>query len=128
MDASNLEDALTASASIPIVSAPVSDIAGAPPGEYWDGGMIDYHLLLPHSRYHGIVLYPHSVQHVTPGWLDKFCGGTKSRARTRGSTTCCCWRRHAHSSIGCPTATCPAARTSTATDRTIARASETGSA
>ena len=49
MDASNAEDALAASASIPIVSAPVADIAGAPPGDYWDGGMIDYHLLLPHA-------------------------------------------------------------------------------
>ncbi|HET9339074.1 MAG TPA: hypothetical protein VFQ55_08750 [Casimicrobiaceae bacterium] len=70
--ASNLKDALTAYASIPIVSAPVSDIAGAPPREYWDGGMIDYHLLLPHSRYDGIVLYPHFVPHGTPGGLDKF--------------------------------------------------------
>ena len=72
MDASNAEDALAASASIPIVSAPVADIAGAPPGDYWDGGMIDYHLLLPHARHDGIVLYPHFVPHVTPGWLDKF--------------------------------------------------------
>lgn len=72
LDASNLEDALTASASIPVVSAPVDDIAGAPPGQYWDGGMIDYHLLLPHARHDGIVLYPHFVPHVTPGWLDKF--------------------------------------------------------
>lgn len=72
LDTSNLEDALTASASIPVVSAPVSDIAGAPPGQYWDGGMIDYHLLLPHARHDGIVLYPHFVPHVTPGWLDKF--------------------------------------------------------
>jgi len=72
IDASNVEDALTASGSIPIVSDPVEDIAGAPPGDYWDGGLIDYHLLLPHSRLDGIVLYPHFVPHVTPGWLDKF--------------------------------------------------------
>ena len=72
IDAFNVEDALTASGSIPIVSDPVEDIAGAPPGDYWDGGLIDYHLLLPHSRLDGIVLYPHFVPHVTPGWLDKF--------------------------------------------------------
>jgi hypothetical protein len=34
--------------------------------------LIDYHLLLPHTRLDGIVLYPHFVPHVTPGWLDKF--------------------------------------------------------
>ena len=72
IDAGNVEDALTASGSIPIVSDPVEDIAGAAPGDYWDGGLIDYHLLLPHSRLDGIVLYPHFVPHVTPGWLDKF--------------------------------------------------------
>lgn len=68
----NVEDALTASGSIPIVSDPVSGIGGAPAGEYWDGGLIDYHLLLPHARLDGIVLHPHFVPHLTPGWLDKF--------------------------------------------------------
>ena len=72
IDAANVEDALTASGSIPIVCDPVEGIAGAPPGDYWDGGLVDYHLLLPHSRLDGIVLYPHFVPHVTPGWLDKF--------------------------------------------------------
>ena len=71
-DARNAEAALAASGSIPIVCDPVSDIAGAPPGDYWDGGLIDYHLLLPHARHDGIVLYPHFVPHLTPGWLDKF--------------------------------------------------------
>jgi len=72
IDPANVEDALTASGSIPIVSDPVADIAGAPTGDYWDGGLVDYHLLLPHSRLDGVVLYPHFVPHVTPGWLDKF--------------------------------------------------------
>jgi len=70
--AANVEDALAASGSIPIVCDPVSGIAGAPPGDYWDGGLVDYHLLLPHARHDGLVLYPHFVPHVTPGWLDKF--------------------------------------------------------
>ena len=68
----NAEDALLASGSIPIVCEPVRDIADAPLGSYWDGGLIDYHLLLPYAKYQGIVLYPHFVPHVTPGWLDKF--------------------------------------------------------
>jgi len=68
----NLEDALLASGSIPLVCDPVRNPAGAPRGDYWDGGLIDYHLLLPYRALDGIVLYPHFVAHVTPGWLDKF--------------------------------------------------------
>jgi len=68
----NLEDALLASGSIPLVCEPVRNPAGAPRGDYWDGGLIDYHLLLPYRELDGIVLYPHFVPHVTPGWLDKF--------------------------------------------------------
>jgi hypothetical protein len=70
--AENLEDALLASGSIPLVCEPVRNPTGAPRGEYWDGGLIDYHLLLPYRALDGIVLYPHFVPHVTPGWLDKF--------------------------------------------------------
>jgi hypothetical protein len=72
LDDRNAEDALLASGSIPLVSSPVRDVAGAPRGEYWDGGLIDYHLLLPYSLAPGIVLYPHFAPFVTPGWLDKF--------------------------------------------------------
>jgi predicted acylesterase/phospholipase RssA len=68
----NIEDALLASGSIPLVCEPVIDVRAAPPGDYWDGGLIDYHLLLPYDRFDGIVLYPHFVPYVTPGWLDKF--------------------------------------------------------
>jgi predicted acylesterase/phospholipase RssA len=68
----NTEDALLASGSIPLVCDPVRDVPSAPAGDYWDGGLIDYHLLLPYDRFDGIVLYPHFVPHVTPGWLDKF--------------------------------------------------------
>jgi hypothetical protein len=72
LDAANCEDALLASGSIPLVCEPVRDPAGAPRGEYWDGGLIDYHLLLPYAELPGLVLYPHFVPYVTPGWLDKF--------------------------------------------------------
>jgi len=68
----NCEDALLASGSIPLVCEPVRDPAGAARGDYWDGGLIDYHLLLPYHTLEGIVLYPHFVPYVTPGWLDKF--------------------------------------------------------
>ena len=88
----NFMAALQASCSIPFVLQAVHDIAGAPTGAYWDGGITDYHL---HLRYAslpvaaqevgesgaagtGIVLYPHFQQAVVPGWLDK---ALKSRHR-----------------------------------------------
>jgi len=76
----NIEDALLASGSIPLVCDPVRDVPAAPPGDYWDGGLIDYHLLLPYRELGGVVLYPHFVPWVTPGWLDK---SLRWRARPR---------------------------------------------
>jgi hypothetical protein len=76
----NQEDALLASGSIPLICDPVRDIAGVLPGDYWDGGLIDYHLLLPYPQLDRLVLYPHFVPWVTPGWLDK---GLPWRARPR---------------------------------------------
>jgi hypothetical protein len=49
----------------------VTDIDGAMPGTYWDGGIIDYHLHLPYNRNPGLVLYPHFTAKIVPGWLDK---------------------------------------------------------
>jgi hypothetical protein len=74
LDPTNAEDALLASGTIPLLASPVRDIAGAPPGLYWDGALVDYHLLLPYARRPTagrIVFYPHFNDFVTPGWLDK---------------------------------------------------------
>lgn len=71
LDAGNLHEALLASASIPLVLEGVADIPRAPPGIYWDGGIIDYHLHLPYHHAEGLVLYPHFTDHIVPGWLDK---------------------------------------------------------
>ncbi len=74
LDAVNADDALLASGTIPTLAAPVRDIAGAPAGLYWDGALVDYHLLLPYQRLRSaerIVFYPHFNDFVTPGWLDK---------------------------------------------------------
>ena len=49
----------------------VADIPLAPRGMYWDGGIIDYHLHLPYHRSKGLVLYPHFIDRIVPGWLDK---------------------------------------------------------
>jgi hypothetical protein len=80
IDVANQEDALLASGTIPLLCSPVRDIAGAPHGNYWDGALVDYHLLLPYPRLaaerardgrRSIVFYPHFNTWVTPGWLDK---------------------------------------------------------
>ena len=71
LDRENLGDALLASASIPLVLEGVANIARAPAGVYWDGGIIDYHLHLPYHHAEGIVLYPHFTDRIIPGWLDK---------------------------------------------------------
>ncbi|MFZ6845629.1 patatin-like phospholipase family protein [Undibacterium sp. RuTC16W] len=72
----NLEPALLASGTLPLIMEPVRHIPHAPTGTYWDGGIIDYHLALPYSRLTGgkeggLVLYPHFTDHIVPGWLDK---------------------------------------------------------
>jgi predicted acylesterase/phospholipase RssA len=77
---------LLASGTLPLLMKPVTDIAGAPPGSYWDGGIIDYHLALPYARAAeldkgALVLYPHFNQHIVPGWLDK---GLPWRRTARG--------------------------------------------
>ena len=81
---SNLEDALLASGSIPLIANPVCDIPGAPSGCYWDGGLIDYHLYWRWSALDGLVLFPHFAPQLTAGWLDKYLP----------------WRRHGIGSAG----------------------------
>ena len=101
LTADNFNDALQASCSIPFVLRAVHDIAGAPNGAYWDGGITDYHLHLNYpaarsainsvasrANFTGaegtlttqttvgkasghLVLYPHFQKAVVPGWLDK---------------------------------------------------------
>ena len=75
----NLGDALIASGSIPLVLQGVAQIADAPPGTFWDGGIIDYHLHLPYHRTPGLVLYPHFTDRIVPGWLDKMLPWRKAK-------------------------------------------------
>ncbi|MCC7067128.1 MAG: phospholipase [Burkholderiales bacterium] len=78
LTAQNFEPVVQASCSIPFVLDAVTDIPGAPPGAYWDGGITDYHLHLDYRRAvaepqarGAVVLYPHFQRAVVPGWLDK---------------------------------------------------------
>ena len=67
----NLADAVAATGAIPLVLAGVRDIAGAPKGMYRDGGIIDYHLDIPHSDNGRLTLYLHFIDRIIPGWFDK---------------------------------------------------------
>lgn len=73
LDERNLLPSILASCSIPFWLLAVQDIAGAPAGAYWDGGITDYHLHLNYAAMvgDGLVLYPHFQRQVIPGWLDK---------------------------------------------------------
>jgi hypothetical protein len=72
LTAANMAQAVLASCSIPFALLPVQDVAGGPPGTYWDGGITDYHLHFNYAAMReGLVLYPHFIGQVVPGWLDK---------------------------------------------------------
>lgn len=70
----NLKAAVLATGSIPLVLEGVADISGARPGVYRDGGVIDYHLDLPHSHPGQLALYLHFYGFLKPGWFDKKLG------------------------------------------------------
>ena len=67
----NLEDAIVATGSIPLVLAGVRNIDGAASGVYRDGGVVDYHLDLALGDGDRLVLYPHFFDRIVPGWFDK---------------------------------------------------------
>ena len=72
LSSANFLDAVRASCTIPFLLDGVHDIAGAPRGAHWDGGLVDYHLHWPYARLdNGLALYPHFQRQVVPGWLDK---------------------------------------------------------
>jgi hypothetical protein len=66
----NLQHALLASGSIPLVMAGVRSTPGLP-GTLFDGGIIDYHFDFSFGRRKGLVLFPHFFDRITPGWFDK---------------------------------------------------------
>ena len=68
----NFRDAVLASGSIPLVMEGMHNVAGAPPGAYRDGGVIDYHMNLPYTVADDeLVFMPHFFEHLVPGWFDK---------------------------------------------------------
>ena len=73
--ASNAVPALQASGAIPVAIHPVT--MGL--HQYWDGGIVDYHLDLKYKLQDGIVFYPHFLPQIIPGWFDKFVPWRKSQ-------------------------------------------------
>jgi hypothetical protein len=72
LNVNNFAASILASCSIPFWLDAVHDIAGAPRGAYWDGGITEYHMHLDYSALHdGVVLIPHFQPTLVPGWLDK---------------------------------------------------------
>lgn len=69
---STVVPALHASGAIPFVLEGERNIAGAPAGQYWDGGILDYHFDLNQIHSTGLILYPHFNNQVITGWFDKF--------------------------------------------------------
>jgi len=67
----NLKPALLASGSIPFLMGGINFPHGAAPGQYWDGGVLDYHFDFSNQTGDGIVLYPHFGSEVIKGWFDK---------------------------------------------------------
>lgn len=71
LTAGNVCPAVLASGAIPMVMAGVPTPAGAPAGNYRDGGITDYHFDLGFEHPEGLVFYPHFFPHLVPGWFDK---------------------------------------------------------
>ena len=80
LSAENLRDALLASGSIPLLMSGRRDIASAPRGAYWDGGIVDYHFDFANLSTEGLVLYPHFADKTTKGWFDKPWPWRRNRA------------------------------------------------
>ncbi|MFS1526062.1 hypothetical protein ACL7TT_18480 [Microbulbifer sp. 2304DJ12-6] len=86
LSARNVCAAVLASGSIPLVMAGVQNPAGAPQGNYRDGGITDYHFDLRFRHPHGLVLYPHFFPYMVPGWFDKGLSWRRVRGDAMAST------------------------------------------
>jgi hypothetical protein len=72
LTADNIRPAIMASGAIPLVMSAISDIPGAPSGNYRDSGMLDYHPAFDFGlKDDELALYPHYSENIIPGWLDK---------------------------------------------------------
>ncbi|ROO29523.1 hypothetical protein SAOR_03480 [Salinisphaera orenii MK-B5] len=85
LSSANARDAVYASGNIPLLMRGVVDPAGAPPGVYRDGGIVDYHIDQPLLAPGGdapLVLMPHFDTRLVPGWFDKSLAWRRPRLAT----------------------------------------------
>jgi len=75
LDNQNIAKALISTGSIPLKMNPVI----IDEAEYWDGGLVDYHLDMNYKLKDEIVFYPHFFSEIKPGWFDKFNRYRKSQ-------------------------------------------------
>lgn len=80
LTAENVQQVMLATGSIPLLLAPVTHIAGANNGHYYDGGITDYHFDLPLPATQGLTLYPHFYPYMSPGWFDKSLKWRRAKA------------------------------------------------
>ena len=66
----NVQPAILASGSIPLVMEGVRSTPGVP-GVLFDGGIVDYHFDFEFHRRPGLILFPHFFDRIVPGWFDK---------------------------------------------------------
>ncbi|MGD0210402.1 MAG: patatin-like phospholipase family protein [Desulfomonilia bacterium] len=76
----NMRQAVMASGSMPVIMEGIKDIPGAQPGMYRDAGIIDYHIASPFNS-SKLVLFPHYMERITPGWFDKMLPWRKPDAK-----------------------------------------------
>ena len=86
MSRDNYREAVLATGAIPLVLEGIRDIAGAPPGMYRDGGVIDYHLDFEHSADDRLALYLHFYNYMKPGWFDKHLERRQARTSSADRT------------------------------------------
>ena len=130
LTAANLDSALLASATLPLIMQPVAGIPAAPPGAYWDGGLIDYHLAFPYSHLAREsesdlvcirILRPRSCR---GGWTRRCRGATLRRRASKTGTTTSCWSRpRRHFDTRCRARNCRIGKTSITTASTTTGAS-----
>ncbi len=70
LDQQKFRDVLMATAAIPLVMNGVQSVNGQEHNTFWDGGLTDYHMVLPYYQ-EGLVLMPHFFPDLAPGWMDK---------------------------------------------------------
>jgi predicted acylesterase/phospholipase RssA len=80
LQSDNLQQALMATASIPLIMEAIHNIPGTTGGVCVDGGILDYHFDTPLDYASGIVLYLHFSPRLVPGWFDKMLPWRKPRA------------------------------------------------